>query len=539
MYAHKDSSGRVTDEFLSGAEIFMYQAGQTPLTNETGKMFCPCRKCNNTKFAASDTVWKHIVNIGFTPHYYIWCNHGEGDSRNEASSSNQVENVRNRVEPHLPSESVIQEDHMVDHDRMHDMVTDAFRETTSVIEEVKNVEGPNLDAKRFYEMLAAANEPIYEGCREEYLPEENLCAESYYEIQKLVHSLGLPSEMIDVCIDNCMIYWGKDAELLECKFCKKPRYKPQERGRNRVPYQRMCNPRNVYLGLCTDGFSPFVMSGRQYSLWPVFLTPYNLPPEMCMEKELLFMSILIPGPKHPKRSLDVFLRPLIEELKELWSTGVQTYDCSTKTNFTMRTVLLWTISDFPAYGMLSGWTTHGRLSCPYCMGSTDAFQLKNGRKTSWFDCHRRFLPINHPYRRNKKLFRSKRVVRDTAPPYLSGEKIEKDIDYYGGCSTVIKGGNWHTPANMPDGYGTQHNWHKKSIFWELPYWKDLLLRHNLDVMHIEKNFFDNIINTLLNVPGKTKDNKNSRLDLPALCSRIELHIRNDGRIPVSIFRLSA
>ncbi|XP_024006122.1 uncharacterized protein LOC112082826 [Eutrema salsugineum] len=33
----------------------------------------------------------------------------------------------------------------------------------------------------------------------------------------------------------------------------------------------------------------------------------------------------------------------------------------------MRAVLMWTISDFPAYGMLSGWTTHGRLSCPYCL----------------------------------------------------------------------------------------------------------------------------------------------------------------------------
>ena len=188
-----------------------------------------------------------------------------------------------------------------------------------------------------------------------------------------------------------------------------------------------------------------------------------------MRKELLFMSILIPGPKQPKSSLHVFLQPLIEELKKLWSTGVQTYDCSTRTNFTMRAVLLWTISDFPAYMMLSGWTTHGRLSCPYCMGSTDAFQLKNGRKTSWFDCHRRFLPINHPYRRNKKLFQSKRVVRDTAPPYLSGEEIEKDIDYYGAQDTVKKGGNWHTTANMSAGYGTQHNWHKKSIFWELPY----------------------------------------------------------------------
>ena len=67
------------------------------------------------------------------------------------------------------------------------------------------------------------------------------------------------------------------------------------------------------------------------------------------------------------------------------------------------------------------------------------------------------------------LFRSKRVVRDTAPPYLSGEEIEKDIDYYGAQEIVRKGGDWHTPSNMADGYGTHHNWHTKSIFWELPY----------------------------------------------------------------------
>jgi hypothetical protein len=33
-------------------------------------------------------------------------------------------------------------------------------------------------------------------------------------------------------------------------------------------------------------------------------------------------------------------------------------------------------------------------------------------------------------------------------------------------------------------------WKKKSIFFRLPYWKDNLLRHNLDVMHIEKNILD-------------------------------------------------
>ena len=127
---------------------------------------------------------------------------------------------------------------------------------------------------------------------------------------------------------------------------------------------------------------------------------------------------------------------------------MHTYDCSTRKNFTMRAVLLWTISDFPAYEILSGWTTHGRLACPYCMGSTYTFQLKNGRKASWFDCHWRFLPINHSYRRNKTLFQSKRIVRDTSPPYLFGEKIEKDVYYYGALETVCKGGDWHTSANM-------------------------------------------------------------------------------------------
>jgi len=37
-------------------------------------------------------------------------------------------------------------------------------------------------------------------------------------------------------------------------------------------------PRNVRLGLCTDGFSPFGQFGQTYFCWPVILTPYNLPP---------------------------------------------------------------------------------------------------------------------------------------------------------------------------------------------------------------------------------------------------------------------
>ncbi|KAG6427521.1 hypothetical protein SASPL_111767 [Salvia splendens] len=155
--------------------------------------------------------------------------------------------------------------------------------------------------------------------------------------------------------------------------------------------------RNVRLGLSTDGFRPFGQSRKQYSSWPIILTPYNLPPWLCMKGHFMFLTVLVPGPRNPKDKLDAFLQPLIDELKQLWEVGVSTYDISLKQNFQMRAMLMWTISDFPAYAMLSGWSTAGRLACPYCMENSDAFTLEKSGKQSWFDNHRKFLPMNHPF----------------------------------------------------------------------------------------------------------------------------------------------
>ena len=55
-----------------------------------------------------------------------------------------------------------------------------------------------------------------------------------------------------------------------------------------------------------------------------------------------------------------------------------------------------------------------------------------------------------------------------------------------------------------------------------------MLRHNLDVMHIEKNVVDNIIDTLLNLDGKTKDNLKARQDLKDMGIRSGLHLEKVG-----------
>ncbi|GLT29798.1 hypothetical protein SLA2020_046420 [Shorea laevis] len=43
-------------------------------------------------------------------------------------------------------------------------------------------------------------------------------------------------------------------------------------------------------------------------------------------------------------------------------------------------------------------------------------------------------------------------------------------------------------------------------------------------MHCEKNFLDNIKNTVMDDKGCTKDNTNARLDLQLYCNRSELEL---------------
>ncbi|GJX53195.1 hypothetical protein Tco_0281564 [Tanacetum coccineum] len=62
-------------------------------------------------------------------------------------------------------------------------------------------------------------------------------------------------------------------------------------------------PRNVRLGLAADGFNPFGNLSQAYSMWPVILTTYNLPPWLCMKESSFMLTLLIPGPKSQARTL--------------------------------------------------------------------------------------------------------------------------------------------------------------------------------------------------------------------------------------------
>ncbi|KAL5552934.1 hypothetical protein UlMin_040335 [Ulmus minor] len=258
-----------------------------------------------------------------------------------------------------------------------------------------------------------------------------------------------------------------------------------------------------------------------YSMWPVVLTTYNLPPWLCMKPEYLMLSLLIPGPQSPGKDIDVFLRPLIEELKELWENGIDTRDAGNDRKvFKMRAALLWTVNDFPARSSLSGWSGQGYKACPTCNEDTPSMRVIG--KTAYFG-HRRFLPSTHRWRSNLDF--DGRTERKRHPCRFSSVDI---MDQLQRVKTTIPGKHPNCGGVKRKQGNDELNWRKKSIFYKLPYWAEIELKHNLDVMHIEKNICDSLLGTLMGDPHKSKDTDNARRDLQNLGIRSELHLYEDG-----------
>jgi hypothetical protein len=415
--------------------------------------------------------------------------------------------------------------------------------------------------------------------------------DSYDEAKKYIRELGLRYESIHVCKNNCVLFrksevFEKDYEKLEvCPICGESRWKDAD-GNRRVPHKvlrqfpliprmkRMFamkqtseqtqwhkvsrrpvkdvmshpadglawedfdrrfasfadDPRNLRLSLATDGFNPFGNMSTQYSMWPVLVTPLNLPPWEVVNPANCFMTLLIPGPSSPGKDFDLFLEPLIEELLALWS-GVSTYDAITGKKFDLRAAVLWCVHDYPALSTMSGRTTKGYYACIHC--DKDPLSRALRGKIGYIG-HRRFLPRNHAWR-NSLAFDGRRETRNAPVKFSTKEvlqQLERVKDVRPGKNEPTKKRKRGEPPII---------FSRKVGFWMLPYWKYLLLPHNLDVMHIEKNICDSLLGIFLKIEGKNKDTENARLDLYDMGIRQNFHLREDGdgtRMPEAFYVLT-
>ncbi|KAL6334469.1 hypothetical protein AAG906_016009 [Vitis piasezkii] len=166
-------------------------------------------------------------------------------------------------------------------------------------------------------------------------------------------------------------------------------------------------PRNLRLAISADGINPHSSMSSRHSCWPIIMVIYNLPPWLCMKRKFMMLSLLISGPRQPGNDIDVYLAPLLDDLKMLWDVGVECYDVHQQEVFTLRVVLLWTINDFPAYGNLSGCVVKGYFACPICGEDTFSHRLKHGKKNSYTVrlCGPVYLRWMYPFERFMKVLK--------------------------------------------------------------------------------------------------------------------------------------
>ncbi|CAL2247277.1 unnamed protein product [Prunus armeniaca] len=373
---------------------------------------CPCVKCGNIQLFGVGIIRDRdrLYFNGIDPSYKIWTWHGEHWEWTTNASRNVEEDEQSRF-------SFVYEEVEMDDNDLGDI---------------------GFDPYEFADVIGDRDQPLYPGSKllilqGDLLPEGNTLLSSMYEAKKTLSALGMSYEKIHACPNDCILY-GKDYEdSTNCPTCGVSRWKE---GKDSIlkegvpakvvwyfpPIPRKSvdgqmshladslswklvddkwsefgkEPRNLRLAVSSDGFNPHSSLSSKYNCWPVILVTYNLPPWLCMKRKFMMLTSLISGPKQPGNDIEVYLEPLIDDLKSLWDGIRGVYDAHIAEYFTLRGVLLWTINDFPTYGNLSSCVVKGYKACPICGDDTPSHRVCWKKKSKFFDLeYWKYLHVRH------------------------------------------------------------------------------------------------------------------------------------------------
>ena len=109
------------------------------------------------------------------------------------------------------------------------------------------------------------------------------------------------------------------------------------------------------------------------------------------EAEVHYDASAILAPKQPSNDIDVYVKPLVDDLLLLWKEeGVRMWDAHAEDHFNLRALLFVTTNDWPTLSNLSGQSNKGYRACTHCLEETDCTYLKHCRKIVYMG-HRRFF----------------------------------------------------------------------------------------------------------------------------------------------------
>ncbi|XP_066167015.1 uncharacterized protein [Oryza sativa Japonica Group] len=580
-----------TPAYMEGVKQFMEFVGQR--FDEHVDIPCPCCRCLNHTSLPQQEMHDHIHIFGMSSTYTRWIYHGELVDTEDVEYLEQVHETNHNEGTDVGGYEP-EDDNGVP-ELIGELYTAAEEDGqpprfARILEDAKQALCPGSNHSRFSFLVRLLHIKSYYRINNTAFTEllkllssafpQCQLPKSYDEAKKYLRELGLGYVSIHVCKNNCVLFLKEYANMDLCPICGESRWEDGV-GDRKVPrkvlrhfpliprlkrifaskrtaedtqwhkikrkpvdnemshaadgeawkdfdrkYRTFAeDARNMRLAIATDGFNPFGKVSNSYSMWPVLVMPLNLPPWESVDPSNCIMSLLIPGPTSPGKDFDLFLEPLIEELLELW-IGVSTYDAFSARKFNLRAAVLWCIHDYPALSTLSGRTTKGYYACIHCDKNPLSRALRN--KIGYFG-HRRFLPRTHAWRRSHAF--DGHHENQVEPGKFSTDEVLEQLEKV----KDVRPGKHDTSKKRKRGENEGPLIYSRKVsLWKLPYWKDLLLPHNLDVMHFEKNICDNILGTLLKIEGKTKDTVNSRIDLHDMNKRHNLHLQQDGnsvRIP--------
>ena len=127
-----------------------------------------------------------------------------------------------------------------------------------------------------------------------------------------------------------------------------------------------------------------------YSVGAIYLVVQNLPRQIRYKMENIILVGVIPGPKEPKLTMNSYLYPLVQEMKELW-LGVNIPCAATPfKSVLIRAAITCCASDIPATRKLCGFVGHSaKLGCSKC--SKEFITLNSGENKRDYSGYNREL----------------------------------------------------------------------------------------------------------------------------------------------------
>ncbi|GKB03593.1 transposon protein, CACTA, En/Spm sub-class [Tanacetum coccineum] len=277
-------------------------------------------------------------------------------------------------EPQVDSQTFVSDTNHEENDSNDDNHRDNLDEMLHDVE--SNVDEKNV--KKLQQLFVDAEKPLCNGsfCEDNKLPVLT------YQAKKLTCPMGLEVQRIHACPNDCILYRKDYKDLHECPACMESRYKHKN---------------------LTELDSDVTKNGPPAKfLWYLPIMPrlkklYANPKDAKLlhwhaeeRKNNGKIRHVADSPqwknidrlKQPGNDIDVYLHPLIDDMIDLWETGIDIYDAYKKERFQLFALIYCTINDFPAYGNLSGYDGVNAQKGKVEMGIRNELepQLTNGTK---------------------------------------------------------------------------------------------------------------------------------------------------------------